>query len=265
MPVDQQDPEDRIADLERQLAEQQRINELQQRLADAKSDGVQSWSVSPSVQVGGFSSASEQKGMQYAEDLLNSLRSGTPNAAAGLQPADIDRLRAALSQAAGQAGMSPEQLNEALKHANIDVRTSHSVFYPGQGGAWNMVAWNPSPATGMSYSQPAFVARPRRRMGGLFTALAVILFVSVMFGSVGTLVMPSTALWTSAIVCGSPGQLTHTSEYADRQGQSVDFHCAGADTHQSVNIFLIAVLQTLAAMPIAGLGVLAWWAIRRSR
>src|ERR1700754_3888937 len=53
MAVDHQDPEQRIAELERRLAEQQRINELQQRLADAQAASGQPRSVNPPMQSGG--------------------------------------------------------------------------------------------------------------------------------------------------------------------------------------------------------------------
>jgi hypothetical protein len=270
MAVDHQDPEQRIAELERQLAEQQRINELQQRLADAQAASGQPWSVNPPMQSGGPFPEADQNAREYAQNLLNSLRSGNPNAVPGLRQPDIDRLRAVFSQAASQAGISPQQLDEALKHADVNVSTSHWAFYPQQGNAAGaappVAGWGPPPpqAAGVTYGQPALaVGRPRRGVRAS-NVIGAILLLTFMFGFVGTFLVPSTALWTSPIVCGGSDQLSHTSEYSNGHGTSIDFHCAG-DDQRTVSIYLITGLQCVAALPVAGLVVLAWRSIRRSR
>jgi hypothetical protein len=60
-------------------------------------------------------------------------------------------------------------------------------------------------------------------------------------------VFPSSALWTSAIVCGGPGQLmTNTSHYSYKPGQSgttVEFECLRADGAYDANWLAISALQ----------------------
>src|ERR1700754_1126328 len=75
----------------------------------------------------------------------------------------------------------------------------------------------------------------RRRPGG---ANAIGNLIGGAIGAIGgcvggaaalTAVLPSTALWTSAIVCDGPNQLmTNTSHYSYKPGQSgtaIDFQC----------------------------------------
>ena len=59
---------------------------------------------------------------------MEGLRTGGPS---GSEMAD---LRAALMRAATDAGMSEAQINDALQHARVTMRTGHSVVYPPQDG-----------------------------------------------------------------------------------------------------------------------------------
>ena len=69
-------------------------------------------------------------------------------------------------------------------------------------------------------------------------------------------VFPSSALWTSAIVCSSPYQLAYeTAHYSYKPGQSgrtVNFQCvSGANSYYADNL-AIAGLQTLAIALVLG-------------
>ncbi len=101
-------------------------------------------------------------------------------------------------------------------------------------------------------------ARPRECVGGCVGGAAAL-----------TAALPSTALWTSAIVCGGRNQLmVNTSHYSYKPGQSgtnVDFQCLSADGAHGANFFMISALQTL-VVALALAGVLAiGFLIRRMR
>jgi|GEM_PF-1619984 len=140
--MDQDDPEKRIAELERQLAEQKRIAELERQLAEAKAAAARE---NPAVeqpaqffpsQVGAGQDSVDEHARRYAETLWEGLRTGGPSASGP----EIAQLREALMRAAADAGMSHAQINDALQHAHVTIKTGHSVVYPGQGGPQNFGA-----------------------------------------------------------------------------------------------------------------------------
>src|ERR1700760_4251689 len=106
--MESDDPEKRIADLERQVAEQKRIAARERQLAEAKA------------------AAGQYDGAQQPP-----MSSPMSFAASGL---DSPQMRAAMSSAAAQAGMSQEQLDEALRHANVTIKSGRSTFYSGSSG-----------------------------------------------------------------------------------------------------------------------------------
>jgi uncharacterized membrane protein YeaQ/YmgE (transglycosylase-associated protein family) len=204
--MDDDDPQKRIAELERQLAEQKRIAELERQLADAK-------------------------------------------AAAGGDHGAIAQLREATSGAAAKAGMSQAQLDDELRNAMVTVRTGHSVGYLGPNGQRGD-------------------RRQRKLTGGtLVGAIGGLIGICVGGAAALTAMLPSSALWTSAIVCGGPNQLmVNTSHYSYKPGQSgtsVDFQCLGGDGGHAVNFLAISALQTL-FVALAVVGVLAIGVVVRS-
>jgi hypothetical protein len=102
--------------------------------------------------------------------------------------------------------------------------------------------------------------RRSRNGAGLFGAAVGALGGCVGAAAALTAVWPSSALWTSSMVCGAPNQLMiNTSHYSYKPGQSgtnVDFQCLRPDGAQSAGFFAIAGLQLLVVLLVAA-GVFA--------
>ena len=79
--------------------------------------------------------------------------------------------------------MSQEQLDNALQHGSVRINTGHSLFA-------GPVAWQ----------------KPRRTWSAanVFGAGAGVVGGCVGGAAALTATLPSTALWTSAVVCGGP-------------------------------------------------------------
>jgi Protein of unknown function (DUF3060) len=237
------DPEKRIAELERQVAEQKRIADLERQLAEAK------------AAAGQHAAGQHDGGQQPAPPW------------AGVPGFDSPHMRDALSSAAAQAGMSQAQLDDALRRANVTINTGHSVGYPGPNSA-------PQGFGQMGYSQTAFGQPPFSRRRSMNAAGVFGGIVGLLGGCVGataalTAVFPSTALWTSSIVCGAPNQLMiNTSHYSYKPGQSgtsVDFQCLAADGAKDVSFLAIGGLQFLVVLLVFS-GLLAvGYLVRRLR
>ena len=181
-------------------------------------------------------------------------------------------------RAAADAGMSRAQINDALQHARVTVKTGHSVVYPGQGSRQDfgaaLAGVRPQPAfpadarlAGQAWSRPQ---RPQRKLRGANRFGAI---VGVVGGAIGlcvggaaavTTVFPSSALWMSGIVCRSPYHLAYnTSHYSYRPGQSgtsASFQCVSSESSYNVNDFVLMGLQSLLAAfvlcVVLGVGVL---------
>jgi Protein of unknown function (DUF3060) len=267
--MDQDDPEKRIAELERELAEQKRIAELERQLAAAKAAAARHDHVGE--QPPAFSEA--QPGVAPdAQALLDALRTGEPS------DPQTAQLREALARTAAAAGMTQAQLDDALQHAQVTVKTGHSVIYPGQ---------VPPLDFGFLGGQPAFTGqapglaggagfRSQRRRGRLLGVNRVGTLVGVIGGAFGlcvggaaalTAVFPSSALWTSRIVCGGPNQLTYnTSHYSYKPGQSgtsISFQCVGAAGTYDAGFFAITALQCLLVAFVLCAAVAVFALIRR--
>lgn len=204
------DPEKHIADLQRQIAEQNRIAELERQLADAKA------------------AAGQYGGVQEPEP---------PWGEDGMAAA---QLRAALSGAAARTGMTQAQFDDALRHPHVTVNASRSMGYPGM---------TPMP---QGFGQAPFTRRRSMNSAGWIGA-----FVGLLGGCVGgaaalTAVWPSSASWTSSILCGAPNQLmVNTSHYSYKPGQSgtnVEFQCLRSDGAHAVNFLAIGALQLLVVL-----------------
>ena len=93
--------------------------------------------------------------------------------------------------------------------------------------------------------------RPSRTLRGanLFGAIAGFFGFCAGGGAALTAALPSTALWTSRIVCGAPNQLmvntAHYSYKPNQSGTTVDFECLKADGVYDANWIAITALQSV--------------------
>ncbi|OBG24547.1 hypothetical protein [Mycobacterium sp. 852002-51057_SCH5723018] len=265
--MDADDPEKRIAELERQLAEQKRIAELERQLAEAKA----------ARQSQDAGQGADERARRYAESLWEGLRSGGPVGSAGPAEAEMAAHREAFMSAAAQAGLSQEQIDNIFKHGHATFRVGHSVVYSGQGAATDYGA----PA-GMG-AQPGFsqqvgskrqVASGRRRPWGMRgwpdRIGAIVGAIGICVGAAASLTatMPASALWTGPFVCDSGYQLAYnTSSYSYKPGQSgtsVDFECVGATGSYDASWFAIDAFQTLLVAGVLGVAVAIGYVIWRS-
>jgi hypothetical protein len=111
--MDQQDAEQRIAELERELAQQKRIAELERQLADARAAVGEA---DPAQQPAPVSAAQMDAIDEQARRLAQALQ-GT-GWQAGLSPGpEVAPLREALRRAVVDAGLSQEQYRDAMARA----------------------------------------------------------------------------------------------------------------------------------------------------
>ncbi|WP_051574538.1 DUF3060 domain-containing protein [Mycobacterium sp. URHB0044] len=241
------DPEKRIAELERQLREAR-------------------------------AHAGDGHARRFAEALQNGFRTDVPNGSEGPSGPDMAQIREGLARAAAQAGMSQAQLDNALQHATVTFRTGHSVVYTGQdrpqdgGGYVGM-------ASAHVYTSVAPVEQTwfglRKRNGKFVKADlfgGIVGLVGSVLGAGASLpaMLPSSALWTSALVCGGPNQLiVNTSQYSSRpshSGTSINFQCMSPSGAHDASWETISAWQSLAiALVVAGAFAVGLLVRRRSR
>src|SRR6185437_6230977 len=224
--VIEDDPEARIAALERQLAE-----------LKAELRGNHAATQPPQFARSDADDSAEARARRRAEALLESLRSGQSAGPDGPSAPEIAQLRETLARAAGDAGMSQQQIQDALKNGRVTIKTGHGVSYSGQGDPprFNTVVGSQS-GYPQTFGQGAGFRRlPRKSLSGADRVGSIIGMIGGIFGlCVGgaaavTALFPSTALWMSPIVCRSPYHLaSSTSNYSYKPGQSattVTFQC----------------------------------------
>jgi hypothetical protein len=271
--MDAEDPEKRIADLERQLAEQKRITELERQLAEAKAAAGQNQ---------GAAQGRDDRARQFAESLWEGLRSGGPAAPGGPSDAEMAQHRAAFMSAAAQAGLSQEQIDNVFKHGHATFRVGHSVVYSGQGVAPDYAATagvGPPPGFTPQVGSRSQAASGRRRpwgtrgwpdrIGALIGALGICIGAAASL----TAVLPASALWMSPVVCDSGYQLAYdTTNYSYKPGQSgtsISFECVGATGSYDANFIAIDALQTLLVAgvlgAVVGIGYVIWRSFRKAR
>jgi hypothetical protein len=276
--MDTDDPEKRIAELERQLAEQRRIAELERQLAEAKAAAEQNHAGPPPPHFFAMQTnttpGADDRARQYAESLWEGLRSGGP---AGPEMAQH---RAAFLQAAAQAGLSQEQIDNIFKQGKATFKVGHSVVYSGRGPAPNYSAFagaGPPPAFSPQVGSRRQVAQGIRRPWGLrgwpdrIGAILGTLGLCVGAAASLTAMLPSSALWTSPFVCDSGYQLAYdTTDYSYKPGQSgtsVSFECVGATGSYEPSWIAIDAFQTLLAAVVlgaaVGVGFVIWRLVRR--
>lgn len=270
--VTEDDPEKRIAELERQLAE------VKAALRGHRS--AEPPPQSTDAQTGGEDGADE-RGRRHAEALWESLRTGAPSGPDGPSRPEIAQLREAFMRAAADAGMSQTQINDVLQNGRATIKTGHSVVYSNQGGPqrFGAAAGAGSPSGyRQAFGQQTWhgAQRPRSRHTGPDRFGAI---VGMIGGAIGlciggaaalTAMFPSTALWMSGIVCRSPYHLvTSTSSYSYKPGQSgtsVNYRCVGDAGWYDVSAFAIIGLQSLlAAAILGGVALIVRLILRRAR
>jgi hypothetical protein len=270
--MDADDPENRIAELERQLAEQKRIAELERQLAEAKAarqgqEGRQAPPFPDAPAAVGW--GGEDRARQYAESLWESLRSGGPAGPGGPSAPEMAQHREAFMRAAAQAGLSPEQIDNIFKHGKATFKVGHSVVYSGSGAAPDYSApagfWagmGPPPGVGEQVGSKRQAARGRRRPWGTRSwgdrIGAIVGALGLCIGAALTATMPASALWMSPFVCDSGYQLAH----------NVSFQCVGATGSYDANSMAIGTFQTLLCALVLGVavatGFMIWRSFRRS-
>jgi hypothetical protein len=188
--------------------------------------------------------------------------------------------REAFMQAAAQAGLSREQIDNIFKHGKATFKVGHSVVYSGQGAAPDYgppVDMGPPPGFSQQVGSRRQVAQGRRSRLGLrgwpdrIGAILGILGICVGAAASLTAMMPSSALWTSPFVCDSGYQLAYnTANYSYKPGQSgtsVSFQCVGATGSYEPSWIAIDVFQSLLAALVLGaaaaVGFMIWRLIRK--
>jgi hypothetical protein len=269
--MDQQDAEQRIAELERELAQQKRIAELERQLAEAKAAGGGP-APDPSPVSGEQLAAIDEHARRLAQALLAE-RAGSAGPPAA-------PLREALTRAVVDAGLTPEQYREVLKRAGL--RAGGKITVGGQVVYDRCDPHDPvflAPSRLSGYAIPGAFGPPRSQAGGANRVGAVI---GVLGGGLGlclggaaavTAVFPASALWMSPIVCRSGYDLGYnTSHYSYKPGQSgtsVSFQCVGDTDYYDASDFAVFALQSLLAMLVAVvvlvIGGLLWRRAHRPR
>jgi len=290
LPMDDDDPQKRIAELERQLAEQKRIAELERQIAEAKAAANRNRAdAQPSFffdaqSVGG--QGTDDRARQFAESLWEGLRTGAPAGPAGPSGPEMAQHREAFMRAAAQAGLSQEQIDNIFKHGKATFRVGHSVVYSGQGGAPESsgvagvrAGLAPQPGFAQQVGSRRQAAqgsqRPLGMRGWPDRIGAIIGALGICIGGAASLTatMPSTALWTSPFVCDSGYQLAYnTRNYSYKPGQSgtsVSFQCVGETGSYQPNWLLIDAFQTLLVSLVLGaalgVGFVLWRMVFKAR
>jgi uncharacterized coiled-coil protein SlyX len=275
--VDQQDAEQRIAELERQLAQQKRIAELERQLADARA-GVEE--ADPASQV----SAAQMDAIdEHARRLAQALQGKGWQAGLSAGP-EVAPLREALRRAVIDAGLSQEQFRDALARAGLRGGPTIKI-----GGQVVYQHWDPagpvylapsvrgaSAAGAFGYGGQGGFSAPRRKLVGADRVGAILgvggggIGLCIGAAAAATAAIPSSALWMSAIVCDSGYQMAYnTSDYSYKPGQSgttVSFQCVGDAGSYDVNDFAVVGLQfLLIALVVCVVGAIVGLMWRRRR
>ncbi|WP_156690024.1 hypothetical protein [Mycobacterium sp. Marseille-P9652] len=257
--MDEENAPDRIADLERQLAQQQRIAELERQLAEAKS------AVGPTQRVEPLSPAARQEIDEHARRLADAMLAQVREEGG----TDVPQLREALTRAVAAAGLSPDEYRDVLQRvglrAGTKVTIGGEVVY-NRCGPDDPIFFLPSRPVG--FTGPGFGDMPGRLGQG--SRVGMILGVGGgLFGlcaggaAAVTALIPATALWMGPIVCPNGyGMTSDTSHYSYMPGQSgttVSFQCVNGESAYDVNDFAVFSLQfLLVALVVFVAGGLAW-------
>jgi hypothetical protein len=268
-----QDPQQRIAELELQLAQQKRISDLERQLADAKAAAGGGQPVEQPAEVSGVQMAAID---EHARRLAQALQAdrGQPFEGPGAAP-----LREALSRAVVEAGLSQQQYKDALARAGLRAGGTIKV-----GGEVVYQRCDPSdPVFLAPTGRRAFAPQDLGRGGGLSApgrkragAGWAGVIVAMLGGALGlcvggaaavTALIPSTALWTGPIVCRSGYAMVYnTSHYSYKPGQSgtsVSYQCVSDGDFYDVNDLAVFALQSVLAALLLFVVLVIGGSIRR--
>lgn len=238
------DPQQRIDELERQLAQQKRIAELERQLADAKAaaGGNQAVEQQPSP----VSAAQMAAIDEHARRLAQALQAERGNP---LAPG-LTQVREALSRAVVDAGLSQQQYRDVLARAGLRAGGTIKV-----GSQVVFSRCDPSDPVFLEPGVRGVYAAPQRRRGGagwigpVIAMLGGVIGLCVGGAAAVTAVIPSSALWMSPIVCRGGYEMAYNTEhYSYKPGQSgttVSFQCVGDGDYYDVNDFAVFALQSL--------------------
>ncbi len=264
--MDEKSADDRIAELERQLAQQQRIAELERQLAEAKAGA----DTDTRQRVEPPSPAVLQEIDEHARRLAEALRAEPGRGAA---PPELSQLRGALADAVAAAGLTPDEYREVLRRvglrAGTKVTIGGQVVYNRCGPADPVFL---APMLPVGYGGPGFtIGRTSNgsRVGMIIGILGGLAGLCIGVAAAVTALLPSTALWMSPIVCPSGYDMaSSTSHYSYMPGQSgttVSFECINGDSAYDINDFAVFALQVLlVALVVLVAGGLIW-RLRRAR
>lgn len=287
--MDQDDPEQRIVELERELAQQKRAAEMDRQLAHAKAAARDDHSAARQAQAPAARTVAGHGAVdEHARRLAQALLLERERRWAQWrrrwqtdQPSlpEVAQLRESLRRAVVDAGLSQEQYKNTLQRAGLRAGGSVKV-----GGHVVYQRCDPSDPVYLAprgrqtvgvrefgYGRQAGFEGPRHklaganRFGAIFGAIGGAIGLCVGGAAALTALIPSSALWMSGIVCISSYHLAYnTSHYSYQPGQSgtsVDFQCVNGDSSYDVNDFAIFGLQSVLAafvlcVGLAGIGLI---------
>jgi hypothetical protein len=270
--VNREDSETRIAELERELAQQRRIAELERQLAEAKAAAGGAAPTEPSSPPPDASLTVADPHLidEHARRLAEALRAERDH---GSPPPDMAQLRGALMRAAIDAHLSPDQYRDVLSRAGL--RSGGKITVGGQVAYHRCDPHDPVFLAPRAPRPPAavgtFAASPRRRMppvGPILAVLGSLLGLCIGVAAAVTALIPASALWMSPIVCPGGYDLAYnTSNYSYKPGQSgttVDFQCvSGTNAYDVSDLAVIALQCLLIALVVGVVGGLTWRLTRK--
>lgn len=218
--MDAQDPEQRIAELERQLAEAR---------AAAGHDGGQD---------------GEEHARRYAQSVWEGLRTGGPAGPDGPDASEMAAHREAFQRAATEAGLSRAQIDDIFARGKPTINIRRSVVYskPDRAAGWRQ--------NSVAAERPSVNRGGANRVGKIIGKIVAAVGICWGGSAVLTLLFPSSVLWMSPLVCRSPYELTSNAlTYSNRPGQtrtSITYRCVSADAWYYANTFVMDVLQAIA-------------------
>jgi hypothetical protein len=247
--MEQGDPEKRIAELERQLAESRadQVVEQPRQFADPALVAV------------------DEHACRLAQAFRD--RRGRPPDWSDLAP-----LRDGLMRAAADAGLSQEQYDGALARAGLkavgSVKLNGQVAYQGptplnpfgiglQAGFGGQANYRgPTPVR-----PPGFGGQSRARKRAWLAGTIALVAVPSFYATIGTILIPSSSLWTSGILCSSGYRLAYDRLYSTGSGNSVSFRCVNGEISYDASTFGVIGLQFMLAaivvLVVGGTGLLA--------
>lgn len=205
---------------------------------------------------------------RIADALAGSFGAGESSSRpAGPPGPESAQIRDAVHRAAVGAGMSPAQIDEVLRHADITVESRHLVF---DAAPFDAGVAHPRFTTAGPRSEYRLDRSQRgSRIGGTVVKAALLIGICVGGAAALTSVFPISAWWTRPFVCRGGYDLAYsTSRYtqtSNRSSTSVHFQCLAAADGYDANVFVIGALQTLLVAFVLGAALFAVRVVEQRR